>query len=86
MRKIRPELTAIESRALGLLSKRPMNCTELGEALWSTGRVNRQSYARPAGKIIQRLVRAGLVRRVFPDGWLKRSALYQAATIKEATP
>lgn len=51
---------SIEERALIFLA-RPRSCTELGEHLWGTkGRVP-QSYARPAGKLIARLVARFLV-------------------------
>ncbi|TWT57236.1 hypothetical protein KOR42_05940 [Thalassoglobus neptunius] len=42
-----------------------MTCTELGERLWrAKGRrrnVNRQSYARPAGKLVKKAIEMGLV-------------------------
>lgn len=71
--------TALDLAVLAFLST-PQTCTELGEHLWSHRKVfvNRQSWARPAGKIIQRLVREGKVERVFPFGWQKRAAQYQA--------
>lgn len=57
---------------LALLHQRPeLTCTEIGESLWG-GRRLRQSYARPAGKLVKRAIQAGLVceytargRRVF---------------------
>lgn len=69
------QLTNIEQRAIKLLA-RPMTCTELGEALWGQMWRNPQSYARPAGKIIRRLIAAGLVVRVYPAGWQERAAQY----------
>ena len=53
-----------EAKALAFLHL-PRSCTELGEYLWSgSGRnVNRQSYERPAGKLIKRLVAKGSVAR-----------------------
>ena len=80
-------MTFLSVIALEKLAERPLTCTELGEALWGWGgkrHVNRQSYARPAGKVIQRLVRDGLVERVFPEGWQDRSAQYATVT-KEPT-
>jgi len=56
-------LTETDIKALRLL-KEPLTCTELGEQMWTGARQNspRQTYARPAGKVIQRLKRAKLVR------------------------
>ena len=73
------ELSKVEILVLKLL-KKPMTCTEVGEMLWG-GKRNRQSYARPAGAIIVRLRKAGLVSRVFPDGWSQRSPLWQAMNL-----
>ena len=52
----------LEEKAMEYLLE-PRSCTELGEHLWgwSGRRVHRQSYARPAGKLIARLVREGKV-------------------------
>lgn len=49
----------------------PKTCTEVGEALWAGKGANctRQSFARPAGKIIKRLVAAGLAQ------WTTRGSL-----------
>lgn len=58
----------------------PHTCTELGEHLWhqdSVRNVNRQSYARPAGKLIRKLIDENLVCRVCPVGCLERPPLYQ---------
>lgn len=64
-----------------LTNRGPLTLTEIGESLWG-GRKNRQSYARPAGAMIRRLQRAGLVRValsrdwdfirdvMLPDGWM----------------
>jgi hypothetical protein len=73
----------ILDRALQILAE-PCTCTELGERLWRDGsrrRVNRQSYARPAGRIVRRLVDAGLVTRAYPRGSERRPAQYQAIRI-----
>lgn len=58
-------MTEIEKRALEFLSS-PRSCTEVGEHLWAdAGRKNspRQSWARPAGALLARLRRKGLVRK-----------------------
>lgn len=68
-------MSDIDNKALALLTE-PTTCTELGEELWGGVR-KRQCYARPAGKIIKRLVEAKLVERVFPEGWRNRPTLYQ---------
>lgn len=75
--------TEIEVKALEVL-RVPRTCTELGECLWGIyngnkrqKRTNRQSYARPAGKIVKRLMDAKLVERAWPDGWERRSAQYK---------
>jgi len=68
--------------------KQPRTCTELGEYLWTQLRKPlrrtspRQSYARPAGRIIQRLIKMGRVQRVYPQGWAKRPPQYQAISQK----
>lgn len=61
-------LTASDRAALAecrrLAARHPdhtFTCTELGEQLWGMAHRNRQSYARPAGKVIARLKRLGLV-------------------------
>lgn len=59
-------MTDIEQRVMELLKERPCSCTEIGEHLWCRGRKARQSYARPAGKIIKRLIEAGIVREHYP--------------------
>ena len=51
---------------VALLKKRPgLCCTEIGESLWGTANVNRQSYARPAGKLVAAASRVGLVREAW---------------------
>lgn len=58
----RATVARCEKRVVSLLSSRPgLSCTEIGETLW--GGINkRQSYARPAGRIMKRLLNAGRVR------------------------
>ena len=58
--------TTKETEALAFL-REPHSCTELGEHLWAKRGpgVNRQSYARPAGKLIKRLLAKGLVVRAW---------------------
>ena len=47
-----------------LASLGPQSCTEIGEHVWG-GKRNRQCYARPAGRVLHRLKRAGLVDRYY---------------------
>ena len=61
-------MTRIEMDALKIL-KRPQRCSWLGEKLWGKMYRDRQHYCRPAGKLIQRLARRGLVREVYIDGF-----------------
>lgn len=69
--------TESDLRALEILGE-PRTCTELGEILWDHGRRrNRQSWARPAGKVLARLVRVGWVhehggRRIACGYWVPR--------------
>jgi hypothetical protein len=64
------ELTDADRRALEVIAQfgaRPFTCTELGEQLFSgtaQHRPNRQCFARPAGKVLRRLQRAGHVGEV----------------------
>jgi hypothetical protein len=50
-------------RILEMLATGPKSCTEIGEELWSKRSCNRQSFARPAGKLLHRLKRLGLVEQ-----------------------
>lgn len=57
-------LTDADKAALAVIEQYSDNgcsCTMLGEALWQEHR-KRQCYARPAGKVIKRLIAAGYVR------------------------
>lgn len=58
-------MTEIETRVLSLLKKGPRTCTEVGSELWGTEYRKPQSYARPAGKVLARLVKAGHVKSEF---------------------
>ena len=62
-----PQLTNIEHHALHTLRERgPMTCTMLGEALWcSSKRPGSAPYARPAGKVLRRLLEKKLVTPIF---------------------
>lgn len=66
---------SVDNKALFWL-RMPLSCTGLGSLLWG-GRRKPQSYARPAGAVIARLVRLGLVVRVYPPGGQKRAPQYQ---------
>lgn len=64
-------MAELEGEALiEIESAKYLSCTELGERLWSGwyGCKSRQSYARPAGKVIQRLLQQGRIQMVYPDG------------------
>ncbi len=74
-------MTNIEDRALDHL-KQPRTCSALGAYLWEDYKLRfSQTYARPAGKLIRRLVSKGKVRRIYPGGWEHRSPLYQAVEV-----
>ena len=59
-------VTATQHKALQFVHEQgPCSCTELGEDLWRGNRhCNRQSYARPAGRVLHALARLGLVHRL----------------------
>ena len=50
-----------------LLLDQPLSCTEVGERLWSKGKRKPQSYARPAGKILRKLLKKGFVEHVLQE-------------------
>lgn len=58
-----PTLSAAEREALAAAARltQPFTCAELGLALWGEPFVKPQSYARPAGRVLKCLLRAGLV-------------------------
>lgn len=60
-------MTEIEQAALRWIGSGPRTCSELGSLLW--GRMSRtpQSYARPAGRLLYRLLRRGLVVRYYRE-------------------
>ena len=78
-------MTDTEQRTLRMLLKRgPLSCTEIGETLWGEtcqSNPNRQAFARPAGKVVRRLRRDGLVA----IGWAERRCVWRitAEGIKE---
>ncbi len=47
------------------LKKGPRTCSELGSMLWGNGYKKPQSYARPAGKLLHKMERDGLVYSYF---------------------
>ena len=69
------DLTAIEQRAVDILARGPTTCARLGDALWGRRRSGNCScpWARPAGALLKRLVKQGVVRRA-PD---KHATLYE---------
>jgi hypothetical protein len=58
-------LTAVEERAVAILARGPTTCARLGDELWGRNAAGNCScpWARPAGALLKRLVRAGVVRR-----------------------
>lgn len=60
------ELTAVEQRAVAVLSRGPTTCARLGDALWGRRGSGNCScpWARPAGALLKRLVERGVVRRI----------------------
>jgi len=48
--------------ALKHLRERELTCSELGEIIWGRPTRNPQSYARPAGALLKRLEKVGLVK------------------------
>lgn len=69
-----PKLTLAEQRVVALLKECPrgMSCAEIGEALWGKSARNRQSYCRPAGKLMASLLRKRCVYREW-DSFRKAS-------------
>jgi len=55
-------LTEVQFRALIELQKVSSSASNLGCALWGNGTHKPQNYA-PAGRLLQRLLKAGLVER-----------------------
>jgi hypothetical protein len=66
MRRKAGKTTAeLEERVLVYLRQHgPQTCSNLGAALWGNNHRKPQSFARPAGKILHKLLRAGLVRKI----------------------
>lgn len=54
-------MTVTDEAVLALLATGNMTCTEVGETMWGRRGKGRQSYARPAGKVLHRLKRLGKV-------------------------
>jgi hypothetical protein len=75
------ELTEIQQKTLDALANGPLTCTELGEILWPDRRslsADRQSWARPAGKVLHSLKKLGLVK----DKWLRSSLVSSDTKLK----
>jgi hypothetical protein len=51
-----------DERAMQLLRERELTCAELGAMIWGSPARNSQAYARPAGAMLKRLEKFGLVR------------------------
>jgi hypothetical protein len=61
-----PTLGEADQRALAILRERgPLPCSQLGEALWGRRGAGNCScpWARPAGRLLHRLLKLGLVHR-----------------------
>jgi hypothetical protein len=55
-----------ENKALDLIRKHgPQTCTEIGCCLWGGGMIDPQCHALPAGRLMRRMERRGLVVRSF---------------------
>lgn len=69
-------------RLIELLRSNPggLTCTEIGERLWGQSNVHRQSYARPAGKLLWIARRRGLVLQ----RWRGTRHVFYAARIDDA--
>lgn len=60
-------LSQTDVKALEALKRGPMTCANLGSELWGANRRGGNCscpWARPAGKLLHRLERRGLVRRI----------------------
>ena len=69
-------LTANETRALELLKKwGPMTCATLGSRLWGKQYRKPQSYCLPAGRLLRRMVRMGLVKRTLMEHHIEWTAI-----------
>lgn len=64
-------LTDIEKRALAYLATGPKVCSDLGAHLWygvrTHGGGSSNPFSRPAGRLLHRLERLGLVRKVWNE-------------------
>lgn len=79
-------MTDHDQRALAIIKQHgPLSCTVLGDHLFadSERRAKRQSWARPAGKVIARLVKAGLVHRDFNERFKRMSPQYAATGVDQ---
>lgn len=52
-------------KAIRFLRLRDMTCSNLGVSMWGNGMRMPQSYARPAGKLLHRMKREGLVEQYY---------------------
>lgn len=59
------ELSKIETKVLAGLLREPRSCSTIGSELWGIDSSRPpQAYARPAGRILSRLKKEGLVEQV----------------------
>lgn len=73
-------MPAVDLEAIRLLEKEPLSCVQLGERLWPEKNCMRQALARPAGKIVRRLVKAGFA---FPVSGDRRRYVASPSGLKE---
>jgi hypothetical protein len=77
-------LTHIEKRALAFLATGPKTCNDLGSELWygvrTHGGGSSNPFSRPAGRLLHRLLRMGLVRKK----WNESGRLVWASNGKKA--
>lgn len=64
-------LTPVEKRALAYLASGPKTCNDLGSHLWygvkTHGGSSSNPFSRPAGRLLHRLLRMGLVKKVWNE-------------------
>lgn len=70
-------MSETELRALAILARGHKSCANLGSELWGTKWRKPQAYCRPAGKMVKRLICAGLITRWQGDGWKERSPQFE---------
>lgn len=63
----------MEKQAINLLGRGPMRPSDLGDALWygvrTHGGASSNPFSRPAGRLLRRLARLGVVSRAHDNYW-----------------